>query len=320
MKTIWMVSEGNHIKGLGHIYRSLVLAEYLQRLSPVRWLLPSADRQAQELVLGSGFTVQNYVDSVHLYRILVEHQPGLYVFDLMHYAPRLLNRLQALPGPKVCLGLLPSQAEGIDITINAASGNPENRIWYRGQQTHFQGPRYVFLRPAFLSASWSPSAHPDFKRLLLLFGAADPADLTRRAMARLHSEAVGIQLTAILGAAYPVNRSLPDRLPTGWRVLYHVSNPVDEMLAADCILCSPGNVFFEALALKVPALALLQNQTQAQDFKDFAYVSALDAVCNLAESCQTLHQKYVDYRAYADDLAVGQGYPDILHEIQQRMV
>lgn len=320
MKTIWLVSEGNHIKGLGHIYRSLVLADYLQHLMPVCWLLPETDSQAQNLVLESGFTVRHYTDVAELGEVLSELKPGLCVFDLMHYAPALLSALQTISAPKVCLGLLPEQAESIDITVNAAAGSPENRRWSRGRQTHFQGPRYAFLRPAFLSAAWSPAAHPRLSKLLLLFGAADPADLTRQVMARLRSEAAHFQLTAVLGPAYPADRSISDRLPTGWRVLHHLSDPVDEMLAADCLLCSPGNVFFEALALKVPVLALLQNQTQAQDFQGFAYVSALEAVSNLAESCQTLHQAYADYRAYADLLAVGQGYTDIVHEIQQRIV
>lgn len=127
------------------------------------------------------------------------------------------------------------------------------------------GPRFALLREEFARRDPVPKRFVAVvPHLLVMFGGADPQDLTRRAVRLLANEGWSGPVNVVAGSLYqPVEqlREEVGRLPQG-RLHAPAENVAALMRGADLALGSPGVASWERCACSLPAIAIAQADNQ----------------------------------------------------------
>lgn len=129
------------------------------------------------------------------------------------------------------------------------------------------GPRYALLRPDFARLRAAGLDHRptgDGRRLLVLFGGADQADLTGRTVGVLADLGYAGPVDVVAGPLYVGIDALKNRLAALPAATLHVNPPhVAELMAtADLAVGSPGVTSWERCALGLPTVAIATADNQ----------------------------------------------------------
>jgi len=269
--------DGGPALGMGHVYRSLAIAEALKASSQaeVAFLMKAEHNQAIVTVSGAGHAVR--VDGRGQAATLIDHvrdfAPEIVINDL--YAPaaegEYLRALSHLGCTTVNLVDTPLDLE--------QTGHYEQVIVSVMHETRetpegfYAGPKYAILREHFSAREKELRERP--RMVLLTFGGSDPQQLTVKA-ARALVAAVGedVELVAVAGPAFScrhefeaLQEALPRRVPLIQEAGGHIA---DLMLEADLVLCSGGMSVYEIAALGTPGLVLSQNMREDARMRAFA--------------------------------------------------
>ena len=252
-------ADGDARTGLGHLVRSLALA---QALAP-RFELVFATRCQLPAVLSEIAAVAQLtsippeVSLADEVRWLAERHPSvaLVVLDGYQFDEGMESALRAAGRKVVTIDDVHARPFAADLVINHAGGlSPADH--QAAPYTRFAlGPSYALLRPEFLAAARAPG--PPGGRLdevLICLGGADPNDDVSAVVKRALDLFGGAVLQVVLGAAYRWRDSfLAFALPHGPQIQVHTGITAPEMLGlmrrcATAIL-SPSGVAYEYLSV-----------------------------------------------------------------------
>ena len=250
---------GKRSVGMGHVYRCLTLAYKLTGHEVVFAASEDSDIGIEK-IRESGFNVISIKDDAHFEQVLAEEKPDILINDILDtsagymlmaakYVKRIINFEDVGPG-----------AQYADAVINA--------LYEKGEKLHneYYGSRYFCIRDEFLEE------HPkDFseevKNVLVIFGGADPSDLTGRLYnicKRLHKDHPDVEFHFLLGFAYPY----ADRITTceDEKIFIHkdVKRVSSYMSKMDLAITSQGRTVYELASMGVPAVVLAQNDREAK--------------------------------------------------------
>lgn len=127
------------------------------------------------------------------------------------------------------------------------------------------GPRYALLREEFSARKMVASVeHPVAGRVLVMFGGADPADLTGRALDALIAIGYPGPLDVVAGPLYTELDGLNERLRRLPQAQLHVSpaNIHELMRRASVAIGSPGVSSWERCACALPTISISQADNQ----------------------------------------------------------
>jgi spore coat polysaccharide biosynthesis predicted glycosyltransferase SpsG len=278
--------------GLGHVYRTMMLAEAMPgcdisflctresaafALEPPAALYPARKQQSDEL-----------------WRDVSALRPDLVINDMLNTDEDYMRPLK-----EQGLRLVNFEDEGpgaafADLVINALYervGNDDPRRLY--------GHRNFCLRDEFLNAARKPFS-TGAEQVLITFGGTDASDFTRNSVDALYdicmrgadtlpgftrsapgnpagSAASGsrpLRLRIVAGPGYAHHEALEEhltRLDPGRRVLYytHATNVMSaEMEKADFAVCSAGRTVYELAHMRIPAIVLSHHERE--DMHGFA--------------------------------------------------
>lgn len=314
--------------GLGHVQRMLVLASTLRQDAEVTFVTQS-DAIVRQRLAGGGYSVIAAEDGYEA--ALDALQPlDTVIVDRLEVGEALAVRIRRRAETKLAIfGNVSAANRHAHVVVNAVIGTRFENRRYRDAVNgtlYLEGPRYVMLGEAFRARRVAYVYTGRIDRILIIFGGSDQANLTCRAVQRLRKAGVAAELTVCVGAAYPhgeaLERLAADAEREGCRlhIVRNSSAIADLMLDADFVLTSPGNSLFEALSLGVPALGFFQSTKQAEIFRGFPCCHEQDQI----EEVDTLMaMTYCDYGYYIslrDSLAVGEGYVEIVGELERPLL
>ncbi|MBK5256014.1 MAG: NTP transferase domain-containing protein [Vicinamibacteria bacterium] len=272
--------DGSRVMGMGHVYRSLAIAEALREGSraEIAFLMSADHAEGIATVSKSGYpvrvfkpgglevlidTIQDFAPSVVINDLpLVEET---YLRSLARLGAITINLVDTLDD----LERVSRDAQFVISVMNEDRETPEG--FYGGPafailRRHFQGRERVFREKPV--------------KVLLTFGGADPQALTLKVAKALAPLTRDIEVISVAGPAFPhthmfeaLQRTIGHNLPLVRGVDVQIA---DLMLEADLVLCSGGMSVYEIAALGTPGVVLAQNAREDRRMREFARFGTIE--------------------------------------------
>jgi spore coat polysaccharide biosynthesis predicted glycosyltransferase SpsG/CMP-N-acetylneuraminic acid synthetase len=266
--------DGSGALGMGHVYRSLAIADALREMSraDIAFLMSAEHSEGLVQVSRHGYAV----------RALGNGSVETALDHIRDFAPTILiNDLPVLEEPYLqALSRLGAAAVNLVDTVDDIATDEYAQVIVsvmaaerETPEGFYTGPRYAILRNHFLGRRKVIRAEP--RVLLLTFGGSDPQGLTLKALHALRGLEPGIEIVVVLGPAFSHKRDLEALLSRLGRRVSVTSDAAgstiaDLMLEADLVLCSGGMSVYEIAALGTPGIVLGQNAREESRMRAFA--------------------------------------------------
>jgi spore coat polysaccharide biosynthesis predicted glycosyltransferase SpsG/CMP-N-acetylneuraminic acid synthetase len=268
--------DGSAAIGMGHVYRSLAIADALRETSraDIAFLMTADHAEGIQTVSRYGYPVraaaraslEMLLEHVRDFSpdILVNDLPVIeraYVEALAHLGATTVNLVDTLDD----LERTEAYAQVIVSVMSEDRATPEN---------FYGGPAYAILRRHFRETGREKEMRERPKMVLLSFGGSDPQGLTLKAARALQALPQGVELVAVAGPAFSYRRefeALVAELPRKVPLIHQAEGHIAElMLEADVALCSGGMSVYEIAALGTPGIVLAQNLREESRMRAFA--------------------------------------------------
>ena len=258
-KKIMFRTVGKRSVGMGHVYRCLTLAYKLTGHDLIFAASEDSDIGIEK-IKESNFNVITVKDDEDFENVLKKERPDILVNDILDTTSEYMKMVTKYAGRVINFEDVGTGAKYADAVINA--------LYEKGEKLHneYYGSKYFCIRDEFLEEQPKEFCE-QCENVLVLFGGADPSDLTGRLYGickRLHKDHPSINFHFLLGFAYPY----ADRIVTSEEdhVFVHkdVKRVSSYMSRMDLAITSQGRTVYELASMGVPAVVLAQNAREAR--------------------------------------------------------
>lgn len=283
---------GSPAIGMGHVMRSLELAQELQKKGVVvLGFLCNDDCHSTEKIRGRGFrcisghwpddgkVAENLLHTIALEKaeILILDYPG----DLLGLCSILKMSL-----PRLFIVALDSFAlenEHLDMIVNLINHNQMLKAPVSKRVRYYEGVQYAIIRTSFDTyIDREKIIRPQAKSILVSFGGSDPKEHTLRVMKAVKSNfPMEATFHFVLGINFAHQKAIKQMVPhLGVKGCFHEDVDFIEELMHHCDmgLVGAGTTMMEMACLGTPAIVLAQSENEAR-FAD--YFDQCGAVRNL---------------------------------------
>ena len=272
--------DGSRVMGMGHVYRSLAVAEALREGSraEISFLMSADHAEGIATVSKSGYPVRVFKSGglEALLDSISDFAPSVVINDLPLVEEtylRSLARLGALTINLVdTLDDLERVSRDAQFVISVMNEDRETPEGFYG------GPAFAILRRHFQGRERVFRDKP--VKILLTFGGADPQGLTLKVARALAPLTHDIEVISVAGPAFPhtrvfeaLQRTLGKNLPLVSGLEVQIA---DLMLDADLVLCSGGMSVYEIAALGAPGVVLAQNAREDRRMREFSRFGTIE--------------------------------------------
>lgn len=250
---------GNQTVGLGHVYRSLMLANELVG-HKLAFLCTEEHQLAADLIAQRNYPVI-VCSADDVMREIDGYLPNLVINDILDTDARFVRELKRRGIGVVNFEDLGSGIEHADLVVNAlyppSAPLPNVR----------SGPEYFCLRDEFLHRG-SGSRAGERNYVLLCFGGVDEGNLSTRVLEIIYPDCRehNLTVTIVLGQGYLHRDALNTTiaaLEADDIVLVTGTPAISEyMLGAEFAITSGGRTVFELAALCKPTIVICQNERE----------------------------------------------------------
>lgn len=272
--------DGSKVMGMGHVYRSLAIAEALREGSraEISFLMSADHSEGIATISKSGYPVRVFraggLDSI--LDSIRDFAPSVVINDLPLVEETYLRSLGRLGAVTINLvdtlddlERVSRDAQFVISVMNEERETPEG---------FYGGPAFAILRRHFQGRERTFREKP--ARILLSFGGADPQALTVKVARALAPLAREVEILSVAGPAFPhtavfeaLQRTLGANLPLVKGVDVQIA---DLMLDADLVLCSGGMSVYEIAALGTPGVVLAQNAREDRRMREFSRFGTIE--------------------------------------------
>jgi CMP-N-acetylneuraminic acid synthetase/spore coat polysaccharide biosynthesis predicted glycosyltransferase SpsG len=266
--------DGSGSLGMGHVFRSLAIADALRQTSRAEIAFLMTADHPEGIVTASRFGYPVRIAKENRLDVYLDHirdfAPAILINDLPVVAEGYLRALSHLGAATVNLvdtlddlERVEHYAQVIVSVMHEAGETPE---------AFYGGPAYAILRSHFRGRKKEVRREPGL--VLLSFGGSDPQGLTLKAARALDSLPPEIEVVAVAGPAFAYRKefealsaSLGRKVPLINEAGGHIA---DLMLEADVVVGSGGMSVYEIAALGTPGIVLGQNTREEKRMREFA--------------------------------------------------
>ena len=280
-RIVFRVDGGAEI-GMGHVYRSLAIADELCSISSadVQFLMSADHPEGVKRVSGAGYTVRvlsnggvnAIVDAIQ------EYSPNIVVNDRPFLEKEYLEALSRLGASTVNLvDTLEDIEKPAEITSMIIA---TLRVDQLELEDFYGGPEYAILRESFAGAAKPVRA--DAGQVVISFGGSDPQGLTLKVLRALDSPEImksELGVKAVLGPAFSYGQELRELLPRLHYqpiLLENVEHMAEILSEADLVFCAGGMTVYEIAALGVPGLVMCQNAREVRRMEHFSRSGSIE--------------------------------------------
>ncbi len=265
--------DGGASQGMGHVYRSLAIADELRNISTadVLFLMSAEHPQGVQHVSRYGYPVRvlSGAELAPAMEAIREYSPNIIVNDLPFLPNDYLKELARLGASTInlvdSLADIEQPAEVASVIIGVMH---EDRLEL---EDYYGGPAFAILRDSF--AGREKSVPPVARSVVVSFGGSDPQGLTLKVLGALDRLEAELEVKVVLGPAFSRREELArfvEALSRPALVLDNVENMAETLSAADLVFCAGGMTVFEIAALGTPGIVLCQNARERARLESFA--------------------------------------------------
>ena len=246
--------------GLGHIYRTLLLAN---RLIDHELLFGTKEEHqlGKSIIQSNNYPLKTFSSSAEYEKILTEFEPEIIINDILDTS---LVYIKDLKKRNIFVVNFEDMGEGAgkaDLVINALYNETfPMPNYYCGKDYYCLREEFYLLKPKEIA--------PEVRNILITFGGTDSHDYTRkvlRAIADLVTKEMKIFI--ILGLGYEGINDLNGEianlaLAAEVEVKQNIKNISQYMNEADMAFTSAGRTVYELASLGTPMIVLAQNNRE----------------------------------------------------------
>ncbi len=256
-KKILIRVDGYREIGLGHIYRTLLLAN---RLIDHQLLFVSRKehRMGIDLIREKNYPVREFGSDSEFMDIVDQFSPHIIINDILDTTNEYMERLKEADCFTVNFEDMGEGAKYADIVINALY---EEKYLL---DNHYWGKDYYCLREEFHYAGRN-RLRPEVEKILITFGGTDSHDYTGRIISLIAGLGLKVKVVVILGLGYPRVEELKREME-GMDIDIDIRQNVNRisryMKDADIAFTSAGRTVYELAAMGTPTVVLAQNNRE----------------------------------------------------------
>lgn len=252
-KSIVFRVEGYDKIGLGHIYRSLTLADRMLD-HDIAFVISRRSEIGIKMLRSRFYKVFVFDEPGDEIRTIAECSPNIVVNDILDTKAGYMKSLKKLGTRVVNFEDQGAGAKEAHAVINAMYGS--------STKAH-TGPDYVCLRDEFYSTP-PIRIRKKVKSLLILFGGVDPSGLTQRVTKWLLRMKFDGEITIVTGPGFRDGSTLKQLCANRSRIKIVRDTKIISkyMSRADIAITSGGRTIFELASLGVPMLVMCQNSRE----------------------------------------------------------
>lgn len=265
-KNILIRTEGYAEIGLGHIYRSLLLAQNLID-HKVRLVLSNRSVEGIQKVKASHFPYEIIEKDDDIMELADKYQCDILVNDILDTDKDYIKKCQSKNIRVVNMEDLGEGGLYADAVINDLYEKKNNHAHF------YWGSKYYCIRDEFLLAN--PTEFRDrVQEVLIIFGGTDPSDLTGKVFESIRAlDHENIHYQFIVGMGYKYKDELEQRVKESKlniSMISDVKRMTEHMGKADVAISSQGRTMLELACMEVPTILLAQNEREQHH--EFGYL------------------------------------------------
>lgn len=266
-KHVVFVVTGNKKVGLGHVYRTLLLANDIVN-HKVTFIVDDDSDMAFNKIQTNNYDVK-IQKSPKLIDDIIKINPDIIINDILDTQKDYIEKLKKLDFKIINFEDLGEGSRYADVVINAIY--PEKKVF----KNHFFGHKYFVLRDEFLFSK-RKKINKSVKSILITFGGVDPNNYTLKVLKSIYDLCISknIKIDIITGYGYDNYQSLKDFKLVS--IHKNISNISDFMFEADIIFTSAGRTVYEIASIGTPAIVLAQNERELTHFfasEEFGFIN-----------------------------------------------
>lgn len=255
-KTVIIRVDGYKDIGLGHIFRTLTIANQIIDHKLI-FLMNQEYRMGIDLVKSQNFRIELF-DGKNAAVKIIELKPDIVINDILNTEKDYILQLKNAGIKVFNFEDLGEGAEYADGVFNALyPGRVPSNHFYTGE-------KYYCARPDFIDADINP-VREKVSNILLTYGGADPNNLTLRTLETIANMDYEFKITIIVGPGYTKINELKQKIKLyNKEIVLHqyVRNMAEFMLDADVIFSSAGRTMYEIAMVGTPAIIIAQNSRE----------------------------------------------------------
>lgn len=265
-KKILIRVEANKDVGLGHIYRCLLLANYLID-HDIKFIISKNSEIGIQKLQDSNFPFQTFANENEVFEIIDEFKCSLLINDILDTKFTYIKKCKEKNIKIINFEDLGSGATLANAVINDLYAKKHDK------PNHYWGSSYYSIRNDFLLAD-KYSFKSKIKNVLILFGGTDPSNLTEKLLKIVNKTIYSsINFTCIVGLGYSNYNKIKEEFKnhTNINIVRDVKDMARFMSNADLAFSSQGRTMYELAFIGVPTILLAQNKRELQH--EFGYLN-----------------------------------------------
>jgi len=270
-KTILFVTSGYSEIGLGHIYRTINIANDILNHN-LMFLTDKKSKNGYEKIKSLNYNVsiqkkENILDDIS------EINPDVVINDILNTSVEYMKGLKGKCNKVINFEDCGKGAKYADIVINALY--PEEKAL---KNKNYFGHKYFIARDEFIFSK-QKTVNKEVKRILITFGGTDPNNFTLKVLNTIYSNCIkeNITIDVIAGLGYSEFNTL--KKFNNINVKQNVKNISTYMENADLIFSSAGRTVYEIAMIGTPSIILCQNKRETTHL----FASKKNGFVNLGE-------------------------------------
>lgn len=262
--------DGNNIKGLGHVFRSIHLIDnIIQRNEGHKCICIISHNEEVESLLKNKkidyYVLKNQQASeiLEVNDVVREQKIDTIVLDKLDNE---CDYVTSLCEQKINVVILDDHGSYEEMPVKVINAIIDLTTDKKNSENYVTGVPYMVLNDQVTAmAAKEKEINPTLKNVLLTFGGSDPRNFSEEVVEQLHS-LEAIQFDVVLGPAYAHKEHLYEKFGQLKNIDIHtaVDDLPQRMYQADLCFCSGGITLFESLAIGVPTVVLCQVPHQYQ--------------------------------------------------------
>lgn len=246
---------GNNLRGIGHIYRALELADEFYSKPDIYY----DQNQTDQKVFGDTTHTLIPVNGIaELFKICSKKQYTLFINDILSTSIDYMIGLRTVL-PKAKIINFEDDGEGVikaDLVFNALYHEHNLSHIYSGEKYYISGKTFMFYNPIQIKEK--------VQKVFISFGGADPQNYSDRLLQIISKPTYQeYNFQVVLGRAkHNVEELMKYNEYEHIDVQYDVSNMPELMSHCDIGVTSRGRTGYELAMLGIPSLAMSQNHRE----------------------------------------------------------
>ena len=275
---LFIRADGSREIGLGHLVRSLSLAQMLKKEYDIGFFAKEIPEAISREITENGFLLE-IIESDQMFIEQKLHKEAIVVLDGYQFDGAYQAQVKNAGCKLVCIDDIFDRKFVADLIINHAPGIKEDNYNAQPYTAFALGPDYALLRPSFLKAAKNKYPSTKSGTLLICFGGSDSRNKTSVALkAALDFDEFG-KIIIITGSAYGYLDELKPLVKNNELIEHHHSISEEEMVKlmteSETAIVPASGILFEALAAGNKVISGTYTDNQQQVYNGFKKLGAI---------------------------------------------